>query len=91
LGINASFSEVIKREMSMKNVVKVVLAASCIVIAGCDVDTKGNVEVPDVDVNASGGELPDVDVTGPEVNVGMENKTVQTPTVDVDVPEENAQ
>ena len=75
----------------MKIAIKVALAASCLTFAACDVDTKGKVEAPDVDVNASGGELPDVDVTGPDVNVGTENKTVQVPTVDVDVPEENAQ
>ncbi len=75
----------------MKSGIKVVLAVSCLGFAACDVDTKGNVQVPDVDVNASGGELPDVDVTGPDVNIGTENKTVQVPTVDVDVPEENAQ
>ena len=75
----------------MKNGMIVAVAGSFLAIAACDVDTKGNVEVPDVDVNASGGELPDVDVTGPDVNVGTENKTVQVPTVDVDVPEENAQ
>lgn len=75
----------------MKNVIKVVLAGSCFAIAACDVDTKGNVSVPDVDVNVSGGELPDVNVTGPDVKFGTENKTVQVPTIDVDVPKENAQ
>ena len=77
----------------MKNGIKVILTGSFLAVAACDVDTEGNVKAPDVDVdvNASGGELPDVDVTGPEVNVGTENKTVQVPTVDVDVPEENAQ
>jgi hypothetical protein len=75
----------------MNNAIKVVLAGSFLAITACDVDTKGNVQVPDVDVNATGGELPDVDVTGPDVNVGTENKTVEVPTLDVDVPEENAQ
>jgi uncharacterized lipoprotein len=79
------------KEKNVKNGTLVALACTFVAIAACDVDTEGNVQVPDVDVNASGGELPDLDVTGPDVNVGTENKTVQVPTVDVDVPEENAQ
>ena len=75
----------------MKNVIKGILSIGLLAMAACDVDTKGNVEVPDVDVNVSGGQLPDVDVTGPDVNVGTKNETVQVPTVEVDVPEENAQ
>jgi hypothetical protein len=80
-----------EQEKSMKNVIKVVLAGSFLSIAACDVDTKGNVAVPNVDVNVSGGELPDVNVTGPDVKVGTKNETVQVPTIDVDVPKENAQ
>ena len=45
-------------------------------------------ELPDVDVNASGGQLPEFNVEGPTVNVGSENKTIQVPTVDVDVPDD---
>jgi hypothetical protein len=75
----------------MKLTIKVALASSLLTLVACDVDTKGNAQLPDVDVNASGGEIPDVEVTGPEVNVGTENKTIQVPTVDVDAAEENAQ
>ena len=41
--------------------------------------------------NVSGGQAPEFNVTGPEINVGMENRTVQVPDVDVKVPAENAQ
>ena len=75
----------------MKNTLAIILASSCLALAGCDVDQTKEGEMPDVDVNASGGQLPEYNVTGPEVNVGTENKTVQVPTVDVDVPEENEQ
>ena len=75
----------------MKNTLGIILASSCLALAGCDVDQTKEGEMPDVDVNASGGQLPEYNVTGPEVNVGTENKTVQVPTVDVDVPEENEQ
>ena len=75
----------------MRNAIIAVLGASCFAISACDVDQTQEGELPEVDVNASGGQLPEYNVTGPEVNVGMENKTVQVPDVDVDVPEENEQ
>ena len=72
----------------MNNVFKVLVGASCFAIAACDVDQTKEGEVPDVDVNVSGGQLPEYNVEGPTVNVGTENKTIQVPTVDVDVPKE---
>jgi hypothetical protein len=73
----------------MKNGIKgLVMGAICIGIAGCDVDQTKEGKMPDVDVNATGGQLPEFNVTGPEVNVGTENVTVQVPTVDVDVPKD---
>ena len=73
----------------MKTMIKVLVGASCFAMAACDVDQTKEGEMPDVDVNASGGQLPEFNVEGPEVNVGTENKTVQVPTVDVDVPDED--
>lgn len=73
----------------MKTMIKVLVGASCFALAACDVDQTKEGEMPDVDVNASGGQLPEFNVEGPEVNVGTENKTVQVPTVDVDVPDED--
>lgn len=73
----------------MKKIVILLAAASG--LAACDVDQTKNGSLPDVDVNVTGGQLPEYNVTGPEVNVGTENKTVQVPTVDVKVPTENAQ
>ncbi len=75
----------------MRYILGVILAASSLALAGCDVDQTKEAELPDVDVNASGGQLPEFNVEGPEVNVGTENKTVQVPTVDVDIPAENEQ
>ena len=72
----------------MKNMIKVLVGASCFALVACDVDQTKEGEMPDVDVNASGGQLPEFNVEGPTVNVGTENKTVQVPTVDVDVPDE---
>ncbi len=69
----------------------IMLAVSGLGLAACDVDQTQNGQMPDVDVNATGGQLPEFNVTTPDVDVGMENKTVQVPDVDVNVPAENAQ
>lgn len=58
-------------------------------VAACDVDQTKEGDMPEVDVNASGGNLPAFDVDAPTVNVGTENKTVQVPTVDVDAPKDD--
>ena len=75
----------------MNKPIKLLAVASWFAFAACDVDQTKEGEMPDVDVNATGGQLPEYNVTGPDVNVGTENKTVQVPTVDVDVPAENEQ
>ena len=75
----------------MRNALGIALASTCLALAGCDVDQTKEGELPDVDVNTSGGQLPEYNVEGPDVNIGTENKTVEVPTVDVDVPAENEQ
>jgi hypothetical protein len=74
----------------MKNWVKLFVGASCLTFAACDVDQTKEGEIPDVDVdvNASGGQLPEFDVEGPDVNVSTKNVTVEVPTVDVDAPKD---
>ena len=72
----------------MNTMIKVLVGASCFAMAACDVDQTQEGNLPEVDVNVSGGQLPEYNVEGPTVNVGTENKTVQVPTVDVDVPDE---
>lgn len=73
----------------MKSVIKGLIVASCMGIAACDVDQTKEGELPDVDVNASAGRLPEFDVDAPQVNVGTENKTIEVPTVDVDAPKDD--
>ena len=76
----------------MKKIIIALATAGCLAaLAACDVDQTKNAQLPDVDVNATGGQLPEFNVTTPEVTVGTENKTVQVPDVDVKVPAENAQ
>lgn len=72
----------------MNTLIKMLAAASFVALAACDVDQTKEGDMPDIDVNASGGQLPEYDVEGPEVNVGTENKVVQVPTVDIDAPED---
>ena len=45
--------------------------------------------MPDVEVNASGGQMPEFDVDGPTVNVGTETKIIEVPTIDVDGPKDD--
>ena len=54
-------------------------------LTGCDVDVNDEGKLPDVDVDATPGEAPDVDVTPPDVNVHSEKEKVTVPDVDVDV------
>lgn len=70
----------------MKKFATILVGMSFLGVAACDVDQTKEGELPDVDVNASGGQMPEFDVDGPEVNVGTENRTVEVPTVDVDLP-----
>jgi hypothetical protein len=62
------------------------LLVACFALTGCDVDVKDDGELPKVDVDP--GRAPDVDIHGPDVNVGTEEKTITVPDIDVDVPEE---
>jgi len=64
------------------------IVAGCFAISACDVDQTKEGKLPDVDVNATGGQLPEFNVEGPTVNVGTENKTIQVPTIDVDAPKD---
>ena len=73
----------------MRTAFKLLVAATVISVGACDVDQTKEGDLPEVEVNASGGQLPEYDVDGPEVNVGTENKTIQVPTVDVDAPNDD--
>ena len=72
----------------MNNVGKILLGLSLVGLAACDVDQTKEAELPDVDVNASGGQMPEFNVQGPDVDVGTKNTTVEVPTLDVDLPDE---
>lgn len=68
----------------MNKSIKFVALIASFGLAACDVDQTREAEAPEVDVDASAGQLPSYDVDAPEVNVGTENVVVQVPTVDID-------
>ena len=73
----------------MRNVTKVLaLSAISFTFVGCNVSKTQDTKLPDVDVNATGGQLPQYNVQGPNVTVGSENKTVEVPTVHVTPPKD---
>lgn len=53
-------------------------------LSACDIDQTEEGEMPEVEVE--GGNMPEYDVDGPEVEVG--SKEVEVPTIDIDVPDE---
>ncbi|GHA75752.1 hypothetical protein [Cognatilysobacter bugurensis] len=61
---------------------------SVLTLSACNVEKTQDGELPDVDVNAQGGELPAYDVETADVDVGTEPATVSVPDVDVDVGSE---
>lgn len=71
----------------MKGLLKVMLLPLALALmVGCDVKKTEEGELPDVDV--SGGNLPEYEVEGPDVDVGTTTKEIEVPTVDVDMPDD---
>ncbi len=44
--------------------------------------------MPEVDVQAKGGQLPKYDVETPEVKMGTETRTIEVPTATVEMPDD---
>ena len=65
------------------------LALLTVFATGCRVRQTEKGELPDVDVSAEGGKLPEYDVEGPDVDVKTEKREVTVPTgVDIHMPGE---
>lgn len=76
----------------MKNYIKHALLSVPVVFAAaalssCDVDKVDDGEMPEVEVKGD-VKLPEYDVDGPDVKI--EKKTVEVPTIDVDMPKDEA-
>lgn len=79
------------------------LGVVALAATACDIDQTRDAELPDVDVDVQGGQLPAWDIDGPDVTVGTTTKTVtvpklvvvteeeqvEVPYIDVDVPGED--
>jgi hypothetical protein len=59
--------------------------------AGCRVRQTEEGEMPDVDVSAEGGKLPEYDVDAADVDVKTEERTIKVPDVDVNMPPEEGE
>ena len=66
----------------------VMLMALLVVLAtgACRVRQTEEGKLPDVDVSAEGGKMPEYDVDAPDVDVKMEKREVKVPNVDVHMP-----
>ena len=64
------------------------LGASAIALGGCQAEQTQEGELPDVDVTAEGGQLPEYDVETADVDVGTREETVTVPDIDVTMPDE---
>ncbi|KPP85840.1 MAG: hypothetical protein ACOCYR_08250 [Erythrobacter sp.] len=60
-------------------------------LAACDVEQTEEGEMPEVEgmPTVEGGNMPEYDVDGPEVDVETEERTVEVPDVDVTTPEDD--
>lgn len=86
--------------LNSKKVFSLAFLLLLIPLASCQIEQERAAELPDVDVNVEPGQLPVYDIEGPDVNVGVtertvtvprviviqEEQTVQVPYIDVDVP-----
>lgn len=64
------------------------LALLTVFATGCRVRQTEEGELPDVDVSAEGGNVPEYDVDAADVDVTSEKREVTVPDVDVNMPGE---
>ena len=64
------------------------MALLSVLATGCRVRQTEEGEMPDVDVSAEGGKVPEYDVDAADVDVKSEKREVTVPDVDVTMPGE---
>ncbi len=69
-----------------KTVVMAVALTATLALGACKVEKTEDGKLPTVDVKADAGKLPEYNVQTAKVNVGTEKKTIEVPTVSVDMP-----
>ena len=60
-------------------------------LAACDVDQTKEAEMPDVDVEVKGGQMPEFEVETADIEVKKETAKIPYPDVDVDVKKKEAE
>ncbi len=55
-------------------------------LSACDVNKTQEGSLPDVDVDVKGGQVPKYDVDAGDVDVKMEKKVIEVPTLEYDTP-----
>ncbi|MFC0678972.1 hypothetical protein ACFFGH_14090 [Lysobacter korlensis] len=69
----------------LKSAALAVALGSVLSLSACNVEKTEEGKLPDVDVDATAGEVPEYNVETADVDVGTEAATVAVPDVDVDV------
>lgn len=69
----------------VKSTVLVAALGAVLSLSACNVEKTQEGELPEVDVNAQSGQLPEYEVETADVDVGTQPATVEVPNVDVDV------
>jgi len=87
----------------MKIFILPMVALAMITTTSCNIDKKGQTELPEMDVEVEEGNLPEFDVDWADVDVStatktvevpkvivvMEEEQVEVPTIDIDMPNED--
>lgn len=70
---------------------EIALGSAAVLLAGCDVEQTEEAELPEVDVEAEGGNMPEYDVDTADVDVTTEERTVEVPEVEIDPADADAE
>ncbi len=71
-----------------KTAATAVALTAALSLSACKVEKTQEGEMPEVDVQAKGGQLPKYDVETPEVKMGTETRTIEVPTATVEMPDD---
>lgn len=69
-------------------ILAVLASASMLALSACKVEKTQEGEMPDVKVQAEGGQLPKYDVETAEVKLGTKETTVEVPTATIEMPDD---
>ena len=67
-----------------KSAILAVAGGVALTLSACDVEQTEEAELPEVDVEAQGGNMPEYDVDAADVDVTTEERTVEVPVVETE-------